>query len=306
MNCCCPWPLKTLICTVALKLSAPCTWVRPPVFNALERRFAMDNMRADGVAVIMFSLQLQANPIPIASHAEVKLRFRCRLVRYEGPHPHRQGAKPIIRWGIEMRSEIWGRKLKPNAGHFGLRGQAGEWLQAGLLQAHHIITRPMAAPEERHLDEAPPALQELEVHVWPGEYPSVEALTHSDLAAAIALPALPKAQRPELTFGMHQSDVNQHINVHEGLRALENASTTLLHQAGQPIETWRTHEIGMLFRAPFFVGQRAVVRVDGRVAPSTQQAVCTGGLWRLENDNTPAKSPAIYGRLQGGFLRQHP
>ncbi len=275
----------------------------PPVFGAFERNFDMASMRSHGIALIMFSMQLQTGLVPLAFDPGVKTRYRCRLLRYEGAHPHKPEGKPVIRWGIEMHSEIWARELQKDkdtqTGHLGCKGKAGEWIQAGVLHAYHIITRPVAPPEARHLDEAPKALNTLAIHPWPGNYPDIAALQTMALEPGETLAPLPKAQRPLLTFGMHQSDVNQHVNVHEGLRALENASTTLLYQAGQPVENWCTDNIHVLFRAPFFPGQRAQVRVEGQVNPASGRVLCKGGLWRLEKDDSLVKSPAIYGCLQG-------
>jgi hypothetical protein len=123
-----------------------------------------------------------------------------------------------------------------------------------------VLTKPVAAANERQVTAMPESLRNLKEHAWDQALPSVEGLSQAP-AGYQRVDVGTWAQRSDV-WGMPNTDINQHVNVQEYIMGGENQFSRVLRGAGLPLETHRISRAQFLFRKPFFPGQEYLIRAQ--------------------------------------------
>lgn len=127
----------------------------------------------------------------------------------------------------------------------------GERVTAGRIYAEHVCTRPFAAKHERKVlcfeDPELPTVPERE-HAW---RKPTEVLTMPEGAATHSREITPAMQ---VTFGLYQTDSNQHVNSLVYPRLFEQAVLGRLAELGKPTAVLSRY-CEIAYRKPSFAGE---------------------------------------------------
>lgn len=278
-----------------LKINALIELGMPSIFKALERRFDLSTMRTEGIVPIMFYLEFETYPQPVLFGSRVETDFRVRLRRSVIPGPPKASAGKVERLLLDMGVNVQARESSGDPQSLGGGPRDGNLVSAGQMRATHVITRPVAPPGERQVLEVPPALRGLQEHPWEGPYPSVEGLE-----------ALPAGYREceagpwheqRAVWGLHNTDINQHVNVHEYIKGMEDHFSRMLFGGNLPVARHRIGRMQILFRKPFFMGDACGVR--GRLYTDDHRTLLLAGIHHVEPEGGLEPRPAVFARLEG-------
>lgn len=268
----------------------------PPVFGDLERRFDLAGMRRAGIIPVMYYLEFETFPQPLVFFGRVRMDYELRLRRsvIEGPGGNPAGR--VERLLLDMHIAVSGQQGRGDP--LDLRpGGEGEMVPAGRLRAVHVITRPVAPPGERQVLVVPEALRALQEHPWDEPMPSIERLS-------TVPPTLPERetgpwQEQRSVWGLHNTDVNQHVNVHEYIDALANHGARLLYGSNLPVARHRVARMDMLFRRPFFIGDAHAAR--GHLYTDDYRTVVLAGLHAAEPEGGLDPRASVFARMEGSI-----
>jgi hypothetical protein len=251
----------------------------PPIFMSLNEHLKMMEMRKQGIASIMFSLDFVNGATPIAFGRKLRTTHTlklCRSITDRNNQPVQSGTERLM---FVSDSIITARARSHGHESLGFDDGSGEIVEAGRARILHVLTKPVAPPAERQVTTVPDSLRSLKEHAWDEPLPSVEGMSQPphgyqrvDVGAW--------AERRDV-WGMPNTDINQHVNVQEYIMGGENQFSRVLRGAGMPLEKHRIARARFLFRKPFFPGQEYMIRAQlfRRDASTHMQA----GYYLLEN-----------------------
>jgi hypothetical protein len=275
-----------------LKMRAFVRLVMPPIFIALEKRFALAQMRRRGIVPIMFDLIFENSDVPLILNRPARVDHQVRLRRSLTPQP--EGA-PLERLLMEMNAQIFAPRGAGDPAALGGEDEGGPEVQVGRLFGYQVFTRPVAPPGERQVTGTPEELAELKVHPFDAPFPAPEHIAQIPPGFSPA----PPGPFPHLdtVWGLPNTDVNQHVNVQEYVFGMENHFARRLHGAGLPQARHRIARTELLFRKPFFAGE--LVRIQGPLLVNGARTLLIGGFHRLDAKGVPEARPSAAVRMEG-------
>jgi hypothetical protein len=277
-----------------LKMRAFIKVCMPPIFQDLERRARMFKMRQRGIAPIMFHLVFENTPTPLVFNSRLETEHKVSLRRSVTPDAKAPGGE-TVRLLLEMESRLTGRPGSGDADTLGFERGAGPPVPAGSMRALHVITRPVAAPGERQVTEVPEELRSLRVRPFDGPLPGPEAL--AQVAAGFAPVAAGPWEEYTSVWGLPNTDINQHVNVHEYICGMENHFSRLLFAARQPVERHRIARTELIFRKPFFPGD--LYRIRGRIWLNGGKTLLVGAFHKAAAEGQVDERPSVAVRMEG-------
>lgn len=267
----------------------------PPVFDALNREFRLKPMREQGIAPIMFDLRFGAEPRPIAVFGKLEAHYEVKLFRSVTPSSE-PDAPTLDRLMLEMNVQVRAEAGSGNPHTLGGR-EHGPMVDCAYMRGLHVLTRPVAPRGQRQVREVPPELARLREHRWPEAYPAPENMQETSQGFNELDPGAWREQRN--VWGLHNTDVNQHVNVHEYVFALENHYSRLLYGAGLPVAGHHIRTAHVLFRKPFFMGQQ--VAVLGRALRKGRDTALLAGCHHVDAEGSLEPRPAVFARMEGNL-----
>jgi len=280
-----------------LKVRAFVGLCMPPVFTNLSRHFDLKSLREEGTVPIMYFLQFERDPQTLTFGGKVSMEHRVTLRRQVLPGPPGASAGGVERLMLDMRIEVLGEEGSGDPGSLGSGPRPGRLVPAGRMRGVHVITRPVAPPGERQVVQVPPQLRGLQEQPWDEPAPSVELL--SELPPGYGERAAGPWQEQRSVWALHNTDINQHVNVQEYITGMENHFARMLFGANLPLPRHRIERMTILFRKPFFKGEAHAVR--GRLFTTDQHTLLVGGIHRVEPEGGIDARPAVFARLEGRF-----
>lgn len=285
-----------------LKIRAFISLCMPAIFKGLEKDMGLDEMRASGIVPIMFFLSFDTTLNHLAFKGRVETEHAVRLYHGVQPNPTDSTLPPVERMLLDMHIDI----RAPTAGYdphaLGSGELSSETVPAGHMRGLHVLTRPTAPAGQRGVKQAPAELRGLKVHPWNEPYPSVEGLQ--------TVPAgyQPRDSGPwreqRSVWGLSNTDINQHVNVHEYIINIENHFTRMLHGAGLAVPVHRIEHTDIIFRKPSFMGDVFVMRGD--LYTSDEQTLLLAGFYNVGADGQVDPKPAVFVRITGRMLDDLP
>lgn len=266
----------------------------PGVFSTLGNDPGLRAMRAQGIAPIMYFLQFESTEHALAFGQPVASEHEIRFYRAAVP-PRSPEQAPGTRLLMDTEISLSAEEGRSDPGALGHNAGSGRTVPAGRMRGLHVITRPVAPPDARHLDELPEGLRRYTIHEWSEVYPTSEMLMDT-----------PQAYDPQdagawgelhSVWGLPNTDINQHVNVQEYITGLENQFSRLLFGAGLPNELHRIQKFGILFRKPFFPGEPYAVR--GRLLLDGVRTLMQGGYHRMDSAGKVDDRPSVVCRADG-------
>jgi hypothetical protein len=267
----------------------------PPVFADLEQRFDLLGLRKQGTSPIMFFLQFETLAQPLPFLGRMTLDYRVHLRRSVLAGPPGSAAGRVERLLLDMEIDVRGPQGSGDPAQLGAGALSERLVPAGRMRGVHVITRPVAAPGERQVRDVPAELRGLQEQPWEGPYPSTELL--EALPAGFRERAAGPWQELRSVWALHNTDVNQHVNVHEYIMSMENHFARMLFGASLPLARHRIARMEILFRKPFFMGDAHGLR--GRLFTSGRRTLLLGGLHRVEPEGGLEPRPAVFARMEG-------
>lgn len=280
-----------------------------PVFRDLDRRLDLKALRADGVIPIMFYLQFESYPIPLAFNAKVRTEHSVRLCRAQAPGRDGQPGAGGERLLLDMEIAVSAEGGLGDSQALGGGGGTGEMVAAGRMRGVHVMTKLLAAPGERQLIGTPEQLRRLREHPWEEPYPT-PALLLSPPEGYLEQDA-GEWKRQRSVWGLHNTDINQHVNVLEYITEMEDHCNRMLFGAGLPVERHRIGKLSILFRKPFFKGDphamqgrlftEAAEAAEGAKSTIKGRTMMLGGIHRFDPEGGIDPRPSVTARIEGEF-----
>jgi hypothetical protein len=268
----------------------------PPTFGHLEQAFDLRGLRAEGTIPIMFFLQFETYPQPLAFGGRVETHHKVYLRRSVVPGPPGHSAGKVERLLLDMHIDVNAREGVADPQLLGARPDIERrMVPAGRMRGVHVLTRPVAPPGQRQVLAVPPQLQGLQEHAWAEPYPSAELLR------SVPEGYLEHATGPwhemRSVWALHNTDVNQHVNVHEYLTTMENHFARQLFGANLPVARHRIARTSILFRKPSFMGDPHALR--GALYTDDHHTLMLGGVHRVEPEGGLDPQPSVFARMEG-------
>jgi len=278
-----------------LKIRAFIRLCMPPVFSSLEHQFDLKSLRAEGTVPIMFFLQFETLPQPLAFFARTRTEHRVYLRRSVVPGPHGAAVGQVERLLLDMNINVSSQGSDGDPTSLGAAVRSDGLVPAGRMRGVHVITRPVAPPGERQVTAVPEQLRGLQEHPWDEPYPSVELL--SELPPGYHERETGPWQELRSVWALHNTDINQHVNVLEYITSLENHFSRMLFGANLPVARHRIERMSILFRKPFFLGEPHALRA--RLYTDDHRTLLLGGVHRLEPEGGLDPRPSVFARIEG-------
>lgn len=268
----------------------------PPIFSTLDRDYDLRGLRRDGVAPIMFFLQFESEPRALAFGGRVETPFQVRLHRATLPPAERSSPQQPDRLLLDMRIDV---QAQAGSGNPLVVGEdAGEVVRAGRMRALHVLTRPVAPKGERVVAQVPAQLAALQEHTFPEPYPTLDGLRQ--VPEGFDKRETGHWREFRSVWGSSNTDINQHVNVHEYIRGAENHFARMLFGAGLPVEAHRIDRADILFRRPGFMGMAFGIR--GSLHTRGSQTLLLAGVHRLTEAGGLDPVPSVFARMEGSFV----
>ncbi len=267
----------------------------PPMFRHMEKRLSMMDLRQQGIAPILFYVDFRSTNAPLAFARSLLTRHEMRLKRSITDADNRPASAGRERLLLDSETRISGRRQAGGRDSLGYHPGADELVDAGSARVLHVLTRPTAPREQRQVIEVPGALSALV------EHPHGEALP--DVDSVRAVPANYKAVDSGAAgefrdvWGLPQTDINQHVNVLEYLMGMENQTSRLLDGAGLSLPDHRLTRMQMLFRKPFFPGQRYAIQAG--LYRHGDHTLVSGGFHGINAQGEVDAQPFVAGAVEG-------
>ncbi len=274
-----------------LKIRTHIDLCMPHVFRDLARRFDMLHLGNAGIVPLMFYLNLEVAPLPLAFGRDMTSSHRIGIHRHRGDKP--DGSRDRLL--LDSRAVFRAPAGAGDRGTFGWDTKKGELVEAGRAQVLQVFTRPLAPRGERGVTELPAPLRVLREHPWQEPFPTVELLAEIPPGYE-ETPPTPWGQSTSV-YGMPNTDINQHVNVMEYIGGMEDQVTRLLHARGLPVKTHLIRRAELIFRKPFFPGDPFGLR--GRLWLKGNQTLMVGTIHALDGEGNFSERPSVAARYQG-------
>ena len=261
----------------------------PGMLSAMQREIGLTSLRRHGIAPVLYYCDFANGPSAIGFGRRLRMAFESRLYRQTDA-----GGRLLM----HSTHRIWGRARRHDAHALGYEASQGEPVEAGRAEILHIVTRPTAAPGERQVRRLPAPADRLQVHDYRQSLPRVQDLRK--FADGLAPVGLGDAETACGVYGLPNTDVNQHVNVLEYIMGFENHFTGLVHAAGLGADRHRITRARMIFRKPFFPGQR--YRLTARLYQEGERTAMAADFYPAEggtDDHPPSVAGFLDGRLGG-------
>jgi hypothetical protein len=278
-----------------LKIRALVGLCMAPVMIDLHKRFDLQGLRAKGTIPIMFSLQFETEPQPLVFGGRVETRYRAWLRRSVQPGPPGASAGKVERLLLDMDVDVSAEEAPGDRMALGAAPGTGRTVHAGRMRGLHVLTRPVAPPGERQVATVPEELRGMQEHPFSEPYPSAELL--QAVPSGFAERETGPWQELRSVFALHNTDVNQHVNVIEYITGLENHFARMLYGANVPVARHRIARMAVLFRKPFFSGDAHALR--GRLFLDGARTLMLGGVHRVEPEGGLDPRPSVATRMEG-------
>jgi hypothetical protein len=222
-----------------------------PGLSAVWRAFGagsrFDDLRRQGILPILRRIVLTGEDGPFSATTPIHVEGTWRLARETN--------------GDRIFLDMWLDAFAPIASTLGPAPPPdAERVRVGRVFAEHVVTRPFAPPNERKVTRlGVPGIPDL----LEDTHPFLEAedlIAGRDLAAA-----------GEQVFGLMHTDSNQHVNSLVYPRVFEEAAIRQL--AGRPL---LARAIELRYRKPFFLGDRAAIRLAIEPTPTEKSVTVVG------------------------------
>jgi hypothetical protein len=277
-----------------LKMRAFIRACMQPIFGDLERHMATQALRQRGIAPIMFYLIFENSPTPLLFLGEIETRHTIRLKRSTTPDPKAPGGS-TQRLLLEMDAEVWSQPGSGDPKALGTEPRDRPLQHVGRFRGLHVVTRPVAAPGERQVTEVPPEMARLKETPFTDPYPTPELISQVP-AGFTAVNGGPWEQYSSV-WGLPNTDVNQHVNVHEYIYGMENHFSRLLFMARLPLAQHRIAKSHLLFRKPFFPGDLYALR--GKLWTQGRQTLLVGSFHQAGPEGQVDARPSVAVRMEG-------
>ncbi|HUJ75507.1 MAG TPA: hypothetical protein VL359_11640, partial [bacterium] len=253
----------------------------------------LSRLRQAGIVPIMFYLQFENTPSHLVFQSELESDHEILLCRSTSTDP--ATGKETQRLLLDMRVQLTGRQGSGNPASLGFETGDFPRVPAGRMRGLQVLTRPVAPPGERQVTELPPNANLLQVHPFTEPYPVPEHL-QTIPPGYTQMPAT-EWERSTSVWGLPNTDVNQHVNVHEYIYGGENQVSRLLHAAGLPIDRHLITKAALLFRKPFFPGQ--VYRMQGPLWTQGARTLVVTTFHLVSRDGSVEPRPSVAVRMEG-------
>ena len=267
----------------------------PPIFKGLEQDMGLDEMRADGVVPIMYYLTFETSPNHLAFKGRVDTEHSVRLCHSVQPALQGSPRPPVERMLLDMQIDIRAQTASYDPHALGGGEISDESVPAGRMRGVHVLTRPTAPAGQRGVSEAPSQLRGLKVHSWSEPYPSIEGL-QAVPAGYQSVDAGPWHEQRSV-WGLNNTDINQHVNVHEYIINIENHLARMLHGAGLSVPRHRVERTDMIFRKPSFMGE--VYAMHGDLYTHAERTLFLGGFYAVDSNGQIDSRPSVFARMAG-------
>jgi hypothetical protein len=264
----------------------------PSVSQQMAERYGLFDLRRQGTALIVYSLEIDNRATPLAYGRPLEDEYTARLCRVrEVAGGGRTAPERLV---IDSRFDLFGYARSGGSEEMGYDDGSGARVQAGRARMLQVFTRPLAPAGERQVSAAPGAFATLQEHAWDEPWPTVETL---GAAPAGFTPVLHELSPRLGVWGAGNTDLNQHVTLTEYIREFDSHCSLQLHLAGLDVARHHVDRCHMIFRKPFFPGNPYTV--VGQLYVQDQQTVLTVGIHAAQPDGAPMGSPAVYARLAG-------
>jgi hypothetical protein len=267
----------------------------PAIFKGLEQDLDLDGLRADGTVPIMYYLTFEASPNHLAFKGRIDTEHAVRLCHSVQPNPKDASGPPIERMLVDMHIDIRAQSASYDPHALGGGAINEETVPAGRMRGVHVLTRPTAPAGQRGVSEVPRQLRDLKVHPWTEPYPSAEGLQEVPDGFQ-AVDAGPWREQRSV-WGLNNTDINQHVNVHEYIINIENHLARVLHGADLSVPEHRVERTDILFRKPAFMGD--VHEMRGDLYTRGEQTLFLGGFYAIDADGRAEARPSVFARMTG-------
>jgi len=282
-----------------VKLRAYVDLAMPLVFRRLGKTVPLVDMRRDGLYPIMYFMEFRGAPQPVAFSRPLRIDFEVRLRHYHPPPEGAPRGTPTSdRFLVDARFTLRGHAGTGRPDDIG----PGEGEQDAEPNAHvgtgrvvQVITRPFAPPGQRQVTRLPDAYRRFTAHPWDEPYPSWEALT--DVPERFSPPLGADLAPDESTWGVANTDINQHVNIVEYTSALENRQSRMLAATGLPLARHRSVTSRVLFLKPFFAGEPH--RIAGTLRRCGPETLFFGGIYKRDQEPGENVRPGVLMRFEG-------
>jgi len=268
------------------------------VFITLEQECDLESLRAEGVIPIMFFLQFESEPRPLSFGGKVETPFQVRLC--ESGDESATSGPDMKRLLLDMTIDVKAQEGMGDPQALGGGDRSSSLIHAGHMRGVHVLSRPLAPAEQRRITKHPSQFKGVKLHRWDEPFPTIEGL-HGAPEGFAETGAGPW-QEHRSVWGLQNTDINQHVNVHEYIVALENHFTRMLFGAGLPTAEHRIDRTSIIFRKPFFSGAAHGLR--GRLFISENRTVMLGGIHALDPEGGFDERVAVGVRMEGSFSHQ--
>jgi hypothetical protein len=201
-----------------------------------------------------------------------------------------------------MEVDIRAQTASYNPHALGNSELGGESVPAGRMRVVNVLTRPTAPAGQRGVTQVPAELRKLQVHPWNEAFPSAKGLQtvppgylHRDCGHWC---------EQRTIWGLSNTDINQHVNVHEYIINIENHFARMLHGAGMAVPMHRVEGMDIIFRKPSFMGDVSVMRGDLYI--NGDQTLLLAGFYGVDADGQVDPQAAVFARIAGRLLEKLP
>ena len=278
-----------------LKIRGFISLCMPPIFKGLEQDMSLDDLRTDGVVPIMYYLTFETSPNHLAFKGRIDTEHSVRLCHSVQPASKDSTQPPRERMLLDMQIDIRAQTASYDPHAFGGGEISDESVPAGRMRGVHVLTRPTAPAGRRGVTEAPSQLRGLKVHPWNEPYPSIEGLQALP-AGYQAVDAGPWHEQRSV-WGLSNTDINQHVNVHEYIINIENHFARMLHGAGLAVPSHRVERTDIIFRKPSFMGEVYAMRAD--LYTQAGQTLFLGGFYAVDGKGQVDSRASVFARMAG-------
>lgn len=262
-----------------------------PLYKEMIRHTTMSDLREAGVFPVVYYIDFESLPVPCNLWPH-HLDYTMGLKRISRPHKGLEGDLLVL----DIAATLAGRKSSPNPDSLWLSPQAeNPEIPKAVARVVQVLTRPLAPPAERSVTRLPDGMRLFEEQPWEGVFPTAEVLSTPPQGVPLTVDHSPP--KPDGVWGMADSDPNQHVNVNSYVLGMEDLFSRLVEQGGFSQSDFHIRRLEMVFKKPFFVGDRYSLR--GRLYTGERGALLLGDYHTTDRNGQTDPRPAVSLRLTG-------
>lgn len=233
-----------------------------PLFDRLESEFSISNMRERGISRVIYYADFERKDVAVAHGEPLRVDHALRMHeaisdRAGNPVRGENGSKRLLWHSVNQIT----CKTPPATAIGGGAGTSSHRLAGTLVgegRAIHVLTRPTAPKGERSVTEVPRELSGLQLHSWDELFPTVDSVCERPGNSEPSGCAFEFLHHD--VWGLANTDIKQHVNVLEYIMGVENQVSRHLDQAGLDVGSTGIRRLRILFRRPFFAGEKYLLR----------------------------------------------